>query len=222
MYAFTWPARARTARRHSTNVVSLQHRAAPLPIAPSREWWKQECIDRITHLIDENPPEYGFDNWSGYLSSIINWMWGSKIPWLKRKAMDIDGVVHYNGGVLFLEAKTHFDDKRLKPGSKARTVLMMMSMTLERLNNNQETFDRFMAVEVVKKQVDRGGWLAANGCLMTSGQMGLFERLVCIGQGDIEAVFPWGPSLEEMEGFGTMRYVGSSRPLPGSCSDKRG
>jgi len=90
--------RARKARGHSTNLVSLQHRAAPLPITPGvipgitpgREWWKQDCIDSLTHLIDENPPEYGIDSCTSYLSSIINWMWGSKIPRLKRKVMDID------------------------------------------------------------------------------------------------------------------------------------
>ena len=147
-------------------------------------------------------------------------MWGSKIPSLEKIAMDIDGVVHHNGGVLFLEAKTFLDTKR--PGSKAHHVLDMMSMTLDRLNNDQEMFDRFMAGEVVKKRVDPAGWLSEHGCFSTSGQMALFERLVCIGQGDIEAVFPWGPSLEEMEGFGTMRYVDSGRPIDGSHWKKRG
>jgi len=95
-------------------------------------------------------------------------------------------------------------------------------MTLDRLNNDQETFDRFMAGEVVKKEVDPNGWIAKHGCFSTSGQMALFERLVCRGEGDIEVVFPWGKSLEEMEGFGTMRYVDSEGPLPGSCRQKRG
>ena len=31
-----------------------------------------------------------------------------------------------------------------------------------------------------------------------------------------------GPSLEEMEGFGTMRYVDSSSHIEGSCRKKRG
>jgi len=186
---------------------------------PRRDRWKQDCIDRITRLIDENPQEMGIRSWSNYLSSIINWMWGSKIPGLRKIAMDIDGVVHYDGGVLFLEAKNFLDTK--PPGSKASNTLEMMSMTLERLGNNQELFDRFMAGEVVKKKVDPAGWLSEHGSYSTCGQKALFERLVCLGEGWVEAVFPWGPSLEEMEGFGTMRYVDSSSQIEGSCMKKR-
>lgn len=168
------------------------------PVVSPRKQHQQECIDRVTQLIDKGHPDSSMRDWAWYFLSIINWIWGAISR--EHHFMDIDGVVHYKGGILFLESKTFLDGRK-------DCVLDRMSMTLERLDGDQSKLDKFLAGEPVRKRVNASGWLEENGTWGDSGQGAMFERLVCMGDHFIEVVFPWGKSVDEMEGFGSMRYL---------------
>ena len=92
-----------------------------------------------------------------------------------------------------------------------------MSMKSDCLGEDQDLLDQFLAGNPVRKKIDvEAHWAAEKGCRSENGQAAVFERLVCKGKGEVIALFPYGPSLAAMEGFGVMKWLKFDYGIPNS------